>query len=212
MLLKSLKLDAFLSSRELSFLFRSFVHEMRHERLLYGDKSPTWHRNENDATDIFLSCSVRFQLWRFHSRRMREKWKMTNLFCEKTMIRRFKLFAAFSKDWISLETNFQFIITMWLKFDVLRLWHTIKFLIFPQQRSWHHKNAENRKLSQFRPIKSPWKLIKFLFVALGHSEEERMKKRARMFRNNLYCISIIKVIISILLLWLLRLLRLYETI
>jgi hypothetical protein len=47
----------------MSFLFRSFVHEMRHKRLLYGDKSSTWHSYENDAIEFFpVPCGFNFWL------------------------------------------------------------------------------------------------------------------------------------------------------
>lgn len=188
----------------------------------HGDKSDLtqqWKRYESES--FFCVCDA--ELWRrprgdSDGRKMKNDkllWRTD----KKTMIPEYFLLQfPLRHDWISLESHSQLIITMWLNSDVLRFrCEAIKdegfsFLLLLQ--SQQRKNAENRKLSSsmatmktlvpVKVIKSPWKLIKFLFVALGlrndggctvtSASQTNGPRKARMFRNNLYCIFIIKVI------------------
>lgn len=151
----------------------------------HGDKSDLtqqWKRYESES--CFCVCDA--ELWRrprgdSDGRKMKNDkllWRTD----KKTMIPEYFLLQfPLRHDWISLESHSQLIITMWLNSDVLRFRCEVtkdegfSFLLLLQ--SQQRKNAENRKLSPsmatmktlvpVKVIKSPWKLIKFLFVALG---------------------------------------------
>lgn len=125
------------------------------------------------------------ELWRRVSGRD-DKWQIV---VRETMI---SLMPQPADDCISLESHSQLIITLWLNLDVLRLRRAITTNFLPAT----NQHGKMQKIKNFlifsKLLKSPSKLIKFLFVALGHRRDPDKEWDEECFETIFIAISLLK--------------------